>query len=46
MLFQIHELININLLILSSILSIVIGGWNALNQTQLQKLQPIPPLVT
>nr|UFR83296.1 NADH dehydrogenase subunit 2 [Chionomys nivalis] len=37
-LFQFHELINPNLLILSAIISVLIGAWNGLNQTQTRKI--------
>nr|UFX54091.1 NADH dehydrogenase subunit 2 [Cryptotis nigrescens] len=37
-LYQIHPSINLNLLMTMSILSILIGGWGGLNQTQLRKI--------
>nr|UFX54078.1 NADH dehydrogenase subunit 2 [Cryptotis goldmani] len=37
-LYQIHPSINLNLLLTMSILSILIGGWGGLNQTQLRKI--------
>nr|YP_010902279.1 NADH dehydrogenase subunit 2 [Neodon leucurus]QYK91980.1 NADH dehydrogenase subunit 2 [Neodon leucurus] len=37
-LFQFHELINPDLLILSAITSVLIGAWNGLNQTQTRKI--------
>lgn len=36
--FQFYELINPNLLILSAIISVLIGAWNGLNQTQTRKI--------
>nr|YP_009649158.1 NADH dehydrogenase subunit 2 [Blarina hylophaga]QDA22164.1 NADH dehydrogenase subunit 2 [Blarina hylophaga] len=37
-LYQIHPSINLDLLLSMSILSILIGGWGGLNQTQLRKI--------
>nr|AAW29765.1 NADH dehydrogenase subunit 2 [Blarina brevicauda] len=37
-LYQIHPSINLDLLLTMSILSILIGGWGGLNQTQLRKI--------
>uniref|UniRef100_UPI00315DDA28 NADH dehydrogenase subunit 2 n=1 Tax=Proedromys bedfordi TaxID=575525 RepID=UPI00315DDA28 len=37
-LFQLHELINNNLMISSAIISVLIGAWNGLNQTQTRKI--------
>nr|YP_009652248.1 NADH dehydrogenase subunit 2 [Pantherina griselda]QDA22112.1 NADH dehydrogenase subunit 2 [Pantherina griselda] len=37
-LYQIHSSINLNLLMTMSLLSILIGGWGGLNQTQLRKI--------
>nr|YP_010902201.1 NADH dehydrogenase subunit 2 [Neodon medogensis]QYK91850.1 NADH dehydrogenase subunit 2 [Neodon medogensis]QYK92084.1 NADH dehydrogenase subunit 2 [Neodon medogensis] len=37
-LFQFYELINHHLLILSAIISVLIGAWNGLNQTQMRKI--------
>nr|UFX54052.1 NADH dehydrogenase subunit 2 [Cryptotis mayensis] len=37
-LYQIYPSINLNLLLTMSILSILIGGWGGLNQTQLRKI--------
>nr|UFX54130.1 NADH dehydrogenase subunit 2 [Cryptotis lacertosus] len=37
-LYQIHPSINLNLLLTMSMLSILIGGWGGLNQTQLRKI--------
>nr|ALA99460.1 NADH dehydrogenase subunit 2 [Anourosorex squamipes] len=36
--YQIHPSINLNLILSMSLLSILIGGWGGLNQTQLRKI--------
>nr|ANF03852.1 NADH dehydrogenase subunit 2 [Tolypeutes matacus] len=36
--YQIHSSINFNMMLTMAILSIVIGGWGGLNQTQLRKI--------
>nr|ALA99289.1 NADH dehydrogenase subunit 2 [Anourosorex squamipes]ALA99293.1 NADH dehydrogenase subunit 2 [Anourosorex squamipes]ALA99294.1 NADH dehydrogenase subunit 2 [Anourosorex squamipes]ALA99296.1 NADH dehydrogenase subunit 2 [Anourosorex squamipes]ALA99457.1 NADH dehydrogenase subunit 2 [Anourosorex squamipes] len=36
--YQIYPSINLNLILLMSLLSILIGGWGGLNQTQLRKI--------
>nr|Q2TQ12.1 RecName: Full=NADH-ubiquinone oxidoreductase chain 2; AltName: Full=NADH dehydrogenase subunit 2 [Suncus etruscus]ABS58654.1 NADH dehydrogenase subunit 2 [Suncus madagascariensis]AAW29763.1 NADH dehydrogenase subunit 2 [Suncus etruscus]ABS58663.1 NADH dehydrogenase subunit 2 [Suncus madagascariensis]ABS58666.1 NADH dehydrogenase subunit 2 [Suncus madagascariensis]ABS58674.1 NADH dehydrogenase subunit 2 [Suncus madagascariensis] len=38
LLYQIYPSINTNLLLIMSLLSIMIGGWGGLNQTQLRKI--------
>nr|ACY36689.1 NADH dehydrogenase subunit 2 [Crocidura grayi] len=38
LLYQIYSSINTNLLLLMSLMSIMIGGWGGLNQTQLRKI--------
>nr|ACY36801.1 NADH dehydrogenase subunit 2 [Crocidura batakorum] len=38
LLYQIHPSINTNLLLTMALLSIMIGGWGGLNQTQLRKI--------
>lgn len=38
LLYQIYSSINTNLLLIISLLSIIIGGWGGLNQTQLRKI--------
>lgn len=37
-LFQFYELINPKILILPAIISVLIGAWNGLNQTQTRKI--------
>nr|UFR83452.1 NADH dehydrogenase subunit 2 [Lagurus lagurus] len=37
-LFQFHELMNPNMMIMSAIISVLIGAWNGLNQTQTRKI--------
>nr|UFR83439.1 NADH dehydrogenase subunit 2 [Eolagurus luteus] len=37
-LFQYHELINNNMMIMSAIISVLVGAWNGLNQTQTRKI--------
>nr|YP_010133286.1 NADH dehydrogenase subunit 2 [Crocidura russula]AAV33743.1 NADH dehydrogenase subunit 2 [Crocidura russula]AAV33756.1 NADH dehydrogenase subunit 2 [Crocidura russula] len=38
LLYQIHPSVNTNLLLTMSLLSIMVGGWGGLNQTQLRKI--------
>nr|AAN76682.1 NADH dehydrogenase subunit 2 [Suncus murinus]ABS58679.1 NADH dehydrogenase subunit 2 [Suncus murinus]ABS58680.1 NADH dehydrogenase subunit 2 [Suncus murinus]ABS58681.1 NADH dehydrogenase subunit 2 [Suncus murinus]ABS58682.1 NADH dehydrogenase subunit 2 [Suncus murinus] len=38
LLYQMYSSMNINLLLMMSLLSIMIGGWGGLNQTQLRKI--------
>nr|YP_003934275.1 NADH dehydrogenase subunit 2 [Hoplobatrachus tigerinus]BAJ21243.1 NADH dehydrogenase subunit 2 [Hoplobatrachus tigerinus] len=38
LLYQLHSLINNNLIIIISITSILVGGWGGINQTQLRKI--------
>nr|ACY36861.2 NADH dehydrogenase subunit 2 [Crocidura sp. NK10645] len=38
LLYQIHASLDTNMLLLMSVLSIMIGGWGGLNQTQLRKI--------
>nr|YP_007025881.1 NADH dehydrogenase subunit 2 [Hoplobatrachus rugulosus]YP_009633269.1 NADH dehydrogenase subunit 2 [Hoplobatrachus chinensis x Hoplobatrachus rugulosus]ADG37207.1 NADH dehydrogenase subunit 2 [Hoplobatrachus rugulosus]AGE11470.1 NADH dehydrogenase subunit 2 [Hoplobatrachus rugulosus]QBS54604.1 NADH dehydrogenase subunit 2 [Hoplobatrachus chinensis x Hoplobatrachus rugulosus] len=38
LIFQIHNLINNNLIVIIGITSILVGGWGGINQTQLRKI--------